>query len=246
MTDQTRITPNPDGGVILHLPDVTYIDTQVWSVDVGLTDAGVEALRALLAASSAGQAPATDRAALETAVAVATRLRAEGHDVRAQGADDVADLLRVGERLEGQETPVDRAALRDRIADALAEADGWVFAPGFKEGSLTYQGFLEQADAVLAVLPAPVDLTARLAAALREVLDTFTPMKDTWDGPVACYDGSADIEPEQYERWRTVLDGALRRLADETQSASETCLTNPARPAAETRQDDPRPSSPPA
>jgi hypothetical protein len=47
--------------VILHLPDVTHIDTQVWSVDIGLTDAAVEALRALLAASSAGQAPATDQ-----------------------------------------------------------------------------------------------------------------------------------------------------------------------------------------
>ncbi|MET9012293.1 hypothetical protein ABZX74_15445 [Streptomyces olivaceoviridis] len=47
---------------------------------------------------------------------------------------------------------------------------------------------------------------AALAATLREVLDTFSPMKDTWDGPVAYYDGSADIEPDQFERWRAVLD----------------------------------------
>ncbi|MFF9205119.1 hypothetical protein ACF1AE_25525 [Streptomyces sp. NPDC014986] len=51
----------------------------------------------------------TNQTALETAVAVAARLRAEGHDVRAQGADDVADILRAGERLERQETPVDQA-----------------------------------------------------------------------------------------------------------------------------------------
>jgi hypothetical protein len=60
----------------------------------------------------------TDQTALETAVAVATRLRAEGHDVRAQGADDVADMLRTAARLEGQEKPVGRAAV-------LAEAD-WI------------------------------------------------------------------------------------------------------------------------
>lgn len=58
-TDRPRITPSPDGGVILHLPDVTHVDTQVWSADVGLTDAGLAALRALLA----GQAPATDQTA---------------------------------------------------------------------------------------------------------------------------------------------------------------------------------------
>ncbi|MEU2566587.1 hypothetical protein [Streptomyces althioticus] len=53
--------------------------------------------------------------------------------------------------------PPTQTALRDRIADTLATADGWVFAPGFKEGSPTYQGFLRQADAVLAVLPSAAD-----------------------------------------------------------------------------------------
>ncbi|GGW81999.1 hypothetical protein [Streptomyces griseoloalbus] len=60
-TTQPRITPNPDGGVILHLPDVTHIDTQVWSADVGLTDAGLAALRALMA----GQAPSIDQTAAD-------------------------------------------------------------------------------------------------------------------------------------------------------------------------------------
>ncbi|MFC9891515.1 hypothetical protein [Streptomyces pilosus] len=67
-----------------------------------------------------------------------------------------------------------------------------------------------------AAVEPPADQTAILAATLREVLDTFSPMKDTHDGPVAYYDGSADIEPEQYDRWRAVLDGELRRMADET------------------------------
>ncbi|MFB6512083.1 hypothetical protein ACFCW4_02720 [Streptomyces virginiae] len=44
-----RLTPNPDGGWLLHLPDVTHLDTQVWSVDIGLTDEGLAALRTLLA-----------------------------------------------------------------------------------------------------------------------------------------------------------------------------------------------------
>ncbi|MEU4947690.1 hypothetical protein [Streptomyces lavendulae] len=52
MTEQPRITPNPDGdgdGVILHLPETTYLDTQAWSVDIGLTDEGLADLRTLLA-----------------------------------------------------------------------------------------------------------------------------------------------------------------------------------------------------
>lgn len=49
MTDQPRLTPNPDGGFLLHLPDVTCIDTQVWSVDIGLTPEALDALRAVLA-----------------------------------------------------------------------------------------------------------------------------------------------------------------------------------------------------
>jgi hypothetical protein len=46
-----------------------------------------------------------------------------------------------------------------------------------------------------------------LAATLREVLHTFAPMRDSVDGPVSYYDGSADIEPVRFERWRAVLDG---------------------------------------
>ncbi len=48
MTDLPTITPNPDGGVILHLPDITHLDTQVWSVDIGLTDDALADLRTAL------------------------------------------------------------------------------------------------------------------------------------------------------------------------------------------------------
>lgn len=56
------------------------------------------------------------------------------------------------------EPPADRRA---HVADALANADGWIWAPGFdRTKSPSYQGYLRQADAVLAVLPAPADRAA--------------------------------------------------------------------------------------
>jgi hypothetical protein len=76
-------------------------------------------------------------------------------------------------------SPTGQAALRDRIADALATADGWVFAPGFKEGSPAYHGYLRQADAVLAVLLTDAErqfLTFALDEAAEEMFlrDGFT------------------------------------------------------------------------
>ena len=62
-------------------------------------------------------------------------------------------------------TDTDLPALRDRIADALAKADGWEWADGFdKTRSPSFQGYQRQADAVLAVLPA-VDREATYRAA---------------------------------------------------------------------------------
>jgi len=48
MTDQPRITPTSDGGALLHLPEITYLDTQVWAADIGLTADGLRNLRAAL------------------------------------------------------------------------------------------------------------------------------------------------------------------------------------------------------
>lgn len=47
----------------------------------------------------------------------------------------------------------------------------------------------------------------QLEAILSEVLGTFGPMHDVYGGPVSYYDGSADIEVEQFEKWRGVLNG---------------------------------------
>lgn len=70
MTHQTTITPDPDGnGFILHLPEITHLDTQVWSADVGLTAEGLAALRTALAAVSAAVAPPTNRAELRDRIA---------------------------------------------------------------------------------------------------------------------------------------------------------------------------------
>lgn len=45
------IAPDPDlpDTVILHLPDITHLDTQVWSADIGLNARALEALRIHLA-----------------------------------------------------------------------------------------------------------------------------------------------------------------------------------------------------
>lgn len=68
--------------------------------------------------------------------------------------------------------PADQPGLRKRIADVLADADGWKWAPGYdKTKSPAYRGYRKRADAVLAVLPAPVDRGAelrRLAAETRQ------------------------------------------------------------------------------
>jgi hypothetical protein len=44
------ITPDPDrpDAVILHLPDITCLDTQIWSADIGLSSAALAALRLAL------------------------------------------------------------------------------------------------------------------------------------------------------------------------------------------------------
>lgn len=66
--------------------------------------------------------------------------------------------------------PADQPGLRDRIADVLADADGWKWAPGYdKTKSPAYRGYRKRADAVLAVLPAPVDR----GVALREAANWF-------------------------------------------------------------------------
>ncbi|MFF9309968.1 hypothetical protein ACF1BS_03565 [Streptomyces sp. NPDC014748] len=167
MTDQTTptLTPDPDGEcVILHLPEITHVDTQVWSADVGLTAAGLAALRTLLAPAAVQPpldwAPILDLlrdaesylSALHGSVArhdvLAANLGCAGCELR----DRIAAAL--PELAAGQQPPVDRAALRQRIAAALMDLGHpqWDAAEG--------------AAAVLAVLPEPVDRAAVLRADL--------------------------------------------------------------------------------
>jgi hypothetical protein len=71
----------------------------------------------------------------------------------------------------------EKTALRDRIAETLADADGWKWAPGFKDQSPTWQGYQTRADAVLAVLPASVDR----ADVLREEVDRAALSAKLWE-----------------------------------------------------------------
>ncbi|WP_354596109.1 hypothetical protein R1Y80_00905 [Streptomyces sp. JL1001] len=81
------------------------------------------------------------------------------------------ELLR---RAAAPPAPADRAATRDRIADALAAADGWEWGPGHDSLTSSVIGrYLRRADAVLAVLAdgaaagvQPPTTTADRAAAL--------------------------------------------------------------------------------
>lgn len=53
-----RIAPNPDdeGGVLIHFPEVDYMDTQVWSADVGISTDALRELRAAIDVHLAGRA----------------------------------------------------------------------------------------------------------------------------------------------------------------------------------------------
>lgn len=108
--------------------------------------------------------------------------------------------------------PADWAALRDRIADVLAEADGWKWVTGRdKARSSTYRSYQSRADAVLAVLPPPTDR----GAVLREAADRL-------DAAAAQQDSlsSSDYDQEAYAARQLREQAAgLRRMADEAQPA---------------------------
>jgi hypothetical protein len=104
--------------------------------------------------------------------------------------------------------PANRAALRDLAADALADAEGWQWAPGYdKAQSPTYQHYLRQADAVLAVLPEPADRAAG-PAALREAAAFYESVLQQSLDP--------DSDPRYCTAVRDVVMG-LRHRADEAQ-----------------------------
>ncbi|MFJ7176450.1 hypothetical protein ACIQXA_08580 [Streptomyces massasporeus] len=111
----------------------------------------------------------------------------------------------------------DRAALCDRIAEALYERErptgtrAWADAP-----AMTRDVFLAQADTVLAVLPAPADRTA-VRAAVEQAVYEYRELTCQWDET----DGSTQAIAERATR------AALRALglADEAQPATEVRCT---------------------
>lgn len=98
--DLPRVTRDGDG-FLLHIPEVTYLDTQVWSVDIGLTTDGLRALR---------DAADTELRRLADDATRQSRLASPGRIYR----DEMADAL---------------AAERPHLIAAFAEAVAAV-APG--------------------------------------------------------------------------------------------------------------------
>lgn len=113
--------------------------------------------------------------------------------------------------------PADQTALRDRIAAALYDHShpGWAITfPDLDQDQR--DTYLARADAVLAVLPAPVDR----AAVLREAADV-----------VAAHPGPIPYRPQLDEdggfwwdtRDRDAVVALLRRVADETAATETPC-----------------------
>ncbi|WP_309049264.1 hypothetical protein [Streptomyces sp.] len=102
--------------------------------------------------------------------------------------------------------PTDRAALRDRIADILAAADGWRWVDDRdRKRSSTYRSYQDRAGAVMAVLPAPADR----AAVLREEADRIDATRA--DFPIAVQNG---ITWATSELRRTAAAGAQPATPD--------------------------------
>lgn len=102
--------------------------------------------------------------------------------------------------------PADRAALRDRIAEALERAD---YRPDMRRGDL--------ADAIMPVLPAPADR----AAVLCEAADRYATLVDQNEAYELAEHGEIDHESRlQFEAVRDVVTG-LRRMAAEEQPAED-------------------------
>jgi len=139
------------------------------------------------------------------------------------------------------ETP---AELRIRIADVLADVDGWVWAAGFdKMRSPSYQECLRQADAILAALP-ELD-PARRVLGTTEQADTETAPEVPQPGPLTAAertfltfaldlafaemvsnDGFEDEDHAALEKFRRLADEAQQPTpaVDQTETADDAAM----------------------
>jgi hypothetical protein len=165
---------------------------------------------------SAVPAPATDRAALsdverrmlEYALNLAdAETEHDDHGI----SDDEQDALAALRRLVSAPAaavlpaPPDRGAVRDLIADLLADVDGWKWVGGFdKARSPAYQGYQKRAAEVLAVLPASIDRGASVRSSRETEAELYVLLRKAGEDR---YDAQALIDRHR--------DEALRRMADE-------------------------------
>jgi hypothetical protein len=106
-----------------------------------------------------------------------------------------------------QAPAADRAALRDRIRRVLAQSDG------FDPDELEPHDYQIQAAAIDAVLPAPADRAAVIAATARACAEHLrSNWTDTWTADAA---RSLDLNAARIERGEDTA--LLRRMADEAQ-----------------------------
>ena len=153
-------------------------------------------------------------------------------DVNGLAARDVPDLIDEIRRQRAQNT-AGQAGLRDRIRRAFCEAEGFAWDTDMLEPD----EYCEQADAVLAVLPAPADR----AAVLREAADHVEAMM------AEAYERALSEDEIGYGNGLENAMQELRRLAAEAQPATETQCKCPAEicrchhtPAAEAETDEQR------
>jgi hypothetical protein len=146
---------------------------------------------------------------------------------QAPAADEAApNMLRVlaDRAARGVLSEAEGEALRRRTEQMIAGRATWkAKAEEIEQDRNDWRRQAEKAARAADLLAGSHRRAEQLAAVLREVLDTFSPMRDAQDGPVAYYDGSADIDPERYERWRAALDGAEQP----TTETAERCCGKP-------------------
>jgi hypothetical protein len=186
----------------------------------------------------AGQAPATyqttpsRRAGLRAEIAAALEAADYRMDMRRGDLADAVLPVLYREwpwlRAEAEEAPTDRAVLREQIAEALmrwAEGNNAPQYASMRRPETVRANAYSRADAVLAILPAPVDR----ATVLRELADKA----EEWDGHITVQ----ELRRLAAEATPAVVAAVPGQADSEAHACSNcegidpgTCLMNPGRP----------------